>query len=77
MSPYANRNASHAIGTDLDVRVYDPNGNYVGGSYSWDNGFEVVEFDPTKTGYYRVAINRYANRDTSSKLNIGLAITNY
>ena len=69
---YSHRNDAHPIGMDLDMRVYDPNGNYVAGSYSWDNPYEWVEFDPAVTGVYRVAINRYANRDTSSKLHMGL-----
>ncbi|MEM9456943.1 MAG: S8 family serine peptidase [Myxococcota bacterium] len=71
---YDHRADPHAIGTDLDLCVYDPNGVQVGCSSSWDNPFELVEFDPVISGNYRVRINRYANRDTASKLHMGVSI---
>ena len=71
---YNNRNDAHPIGMDLDVRIYDPNGKWVGGSYSWDNPFEDITFDPKVSGTYRIAINRYANRDTSSKFHMGVSV---
>ncbi|WP_062065622.1 S8 family serine peptidase [Cellvibrio sp. OA-2007] len=73
---YDHRNNAHAIGMDLDMRVYAPNGSFVGGSYSWDNSFEYVNFTPSQSGYYTVKINRFANRDTGSALRMGL-YTNY
>lgn len=73
---YDHRNNAHAIGMDLDMKVYAPNGSFVGGSYSWDNSFEYVNFTPSQSGYYTVKISRYANRDTSSALRMGL-YTNY
>lgn len=74
---YDHRNNAHAIGTDLDLRVYAPNGSLVGGSYSWDNSFEYVNFTPSQSGYYTVKINRYANRDTGSALRMGLYVNYY
>ncbi len=74
---YNNRNNAHPIGMDLDLRVYDPNGNYVGGSFSWDDPFESVNFTPTVSGYYTFKINRYANRDTNSALRMGLYVNYY
>jgi hypothetical protein len=74
---YDHRLASHPIGMDLDLRVYNPYGNYVGGSYSWDNSFEKVNFKPTVTGYYTFKINRYANRDTGSSLRLGMYVNYY
>ena len=71
---YAHRTDAHAIGMDLDLRVYDPSGALVGSSLSWDNNFESVEFEPTTTGTYTFKINRYANRDTSNKLRMGLVV---
>ena len=74
---YANRNSAHPIGQDFDVRVYAPNGSYVGGSFSWDNPYESVNFSPTQSGYYTVKINRYANRDTDMNLRLGLYVNYY
>jgi hypothetical protein len=71
---YDHRNNAHPIGMDLDLRVYDPYGQYVGGSFSWDNPYEDVEFTPTVSGYYTFKINRYANRDASNKLRMGLYV---
>ncbi|MCP4345629.1 MAG: S8 family peptidase [Desulfobacterales bacterium] len=65
------------MGMDLDMKVYDPNGNVVGESNSSHNPYEVVNFTPTTEGYYRIQINRYANLDTSSKLHIGLVVNPY
>lgn len=71
---YDHRADPHTIGTDLDLCVFDPNGALMGCSSSWDNPFELVEFDPVVSGSYRVRINRYANRDTASKLHMGISI---
>jgi hypothetical protein len=71
---YAHRTDAHPIGIDLDLRIYDPNGALVGTSASWDNNFESVEFNPTVTGTYTFKINRYANRDSSNKLRMGLVL---
>lgn len=74
---YNNRNNANSIGMDLDLKVYDPNGAYVGGSYSWDNSFEKVNFIPSVSGYYKFKIKRYSNRDTSSNLRMGLYVNYY
>lgn len=75
---YDHRADAHPIGMDLDMTVYAPNGSVVAGSYSWDNAFEVVRFNTgAAAGTYRIAISRYANRDASSKLNMGLMINWY
>jgi hypothetical protein len=71
---YDHRNDAHPIGMDLDLRVYNPYGQYIGGSFSWDNSFEEIEFTPTVSGYYTFKINRYANRDTSNNLRMGLYV---
>ena len=68
------RNDPHPIGQDFDLYVSDPWGNEIASSTSWDNPFEVVEFDPDKTGYYTISINRYSNRDRNNSLRVGLAV---
>ncbi len=71
---YDHRNDAHSLGMDIDLCVFDPNDALVGCSSSWDNPYEMVSFDPKVTGTYRVRISRYANRDTASKLHMGLSI---
>lgn len=71
---YDNQANAHPIGMDLDMCVFDPNGGLVGCSASWDNPYELVSFDPTVTGTYRVRVNRFANRDAASKLHMGMSI---
>jgi hypothetical protein len=65
---------THPIGMDLDFSVYDPNGAYVGGSGSYDNSYEIAQFDPLITGTYKFVIKRYANRDTASDVRLGLVV---
>ncbi len=72
---YSHRTDAHPIGMDMDISVYSPSGSYVAGSFSWDNPYEMVNFDPTVSGTYVVKIRRYANRDTSSKFHAGLSIS--
>ncbi len=74
---YDHRADAHPIGQDLDIAIYSPTGAYVGGSASWDNPFEVVNFTPTTTGNYKVRISRFANRDTSADFRLGLKINLY
>ena len=69
---YAHKTAAYPIGVDLDMCVYDPNGSLVGCSSSRFNNYEVVTFDPSVTGVYRIRVSKYALRDTQSKLYIGL-----
>jgi hypothetical protein len=45
---------------DLDITVYDPNNNIVGGSYKWADSKEVVQFTANVAGNYRVRIHRYS-----------------
>lgn len=74
---YDHRADAHPIGLDLDLKVYDPNGNYLGGSFSWDNPFEDVSFTPTVSGHYTFKIHRYATRDASLKLRMGMYVNYY
>jgi hypothetical protein len=74
---YAHRSYAFPMGMDLDLTVYNPYGNWVGGSYSWDNPYERVNFTPTVSGYYTFKIKRKANRDTRSALLMGLYVNYY
>lgn len=74
---YAHRTDSHPIGKDFDMSVYDPNGNYVCGSSSWDNPYEICNFTASTSGQYLIRINRYANRDTSSNMSLAITVNRY
>ncbi len=71
----AHRTDTHAIGKDYDLRVYDPNGNYVGGSTSSNDSCEVVDFHTDISGNYKFIINEYADRDTSTSMYLGLSVS--
>jgi serine protease AprX len=51
---------SSVLDADLDLWVYDPDGQLVAWSSSWDGNYEFVEFTPSKPGTYRIRIRRYA-----------------
>ncbi len=74
---FEHRNDNYPVGMDLGLFVYDPNWNLVGSSDSPDNPYEVVDFTPVTEGYYTIAISRWGNYDTSSKLHIGLVVNPY
>lgn len=44
------------LATDLHLGVRAPNGDFVGWSASWDNNYEIVEFEATQTGLYQVMV---------------------
>lgn len=71
---YDHQNDADAIGVDFDLKIYDPSGKLIRSSASFDDPFEFISFDPTVTGQYRIAIVRYANRDTASKIELGMVV---
>ena len=44
------------LDADLDLSVKDPSGTLVASSSSWDNSFEIIEFEATTTGLYEFTI---------------------
>jgi hypothetical protein len=43
---------------DIDLWIYDPNGNVVTYSASYDNTYEIVQFRPSVTGTYKIYIRK-------------------
>ena len=58
---------------DLDLYVYDPNGNYVTGSTEWDRSWEWLTFDPSTSGTYEIKVSNYRWDSSDSSRWMGLA----
>lgn len=58
---------------DLDIRLNDPNGDYVGSSYEWDSTFEWIETSFPTDGTYTLDVNKYSWENSSSSKYIGIA----
>lgn len=56
---------------DLDLYVYDPNGNLVGSSITTKSNFEIVQFKPTISGTYTIRIRAIGCED---KQHVGIAV---
>jgi hypothetical protein len=48
---------------DLDLKVYDSRGNLVGYSGSWDNSYEIAEFQANRGETYTIKIRRWSGTD--------------
>ena len=48
---------------DLDLQVFDSRGNQVGYSGSWDNSYEIAEFDGQPGETYTIKIRRWSGTD--------------
>lgn len=49
-----------ALEQDLDLKVYDSNGSLVAQSQSWDNSYEIAEFDARRGEEYTIRIRRWS-----------------
>ncbi|MGH9891693.1 MAG: S8/S53 family peptidase, partial [bacterium] len=54
---------SSRLTVDLDLKVFDQSGNQVGYAGSWDNSFEIVEFEGSPGGVYEIRIRRWSGTD--------------
>jgi len=52
--------SSSLLDADLDLWVYDPDGNLTAWSTTWDNSWEFVELVPAKTGVYTIKVRGYS-----------------
>jgi hypothetical protein len=51
---------SSVLDADLDLWLYDPDGNLVRTSSTWDSSYEFIEFTPTKMGEYEIKVRGYS-----------------
>jgi len=63
---WANRSAARPLGTDYNVSVFGPSGQYLGGSYDWADPLEVFDFPLVGAGTYRVEVTNQWERDSTS-----------
>jgi hypothetical protein len=49
---------------DLDLQIFDSRGNQVGYSGSWDNSYEIAEFDGNPGETYTIKIRRWSGSDS-------------
>ena len=49
---------------DLDLQIFDSRGNQVGYSGSWDNSYEIAEFDGEPGQTYTIKIRRWSGTDS-------------
>lgn len=56
---------------DLDLYVYDPNGNLIGCSILSNSNFEIVQFVPQTTGTYTISVSATSCND---KEHVGIAV---
>jgi hypothetical protein len=54
---------SSQLTVDLDLKVFDQNGNQVGYAGSWDNSYEIAEFDAIPGQIYDIRIRRWSGTD--------------
>ncbi len=63
---------------DLDITIYDENGRWVGGGYSWSNSAESVDIEVPSSGVYQVKVRAYRGRaesDTWAQVDVDPNIT--
>lgn len=53
------------LGMDLDLRVYDSTGAQVAYSVSWDNSYEIVDFDGKPGETYTIRVHRWSAKPNS------------
>jgi hypothetical protein len=65
---------STVLNADLDISVVQgynvTTGPYMGGSLSFNNNYEIVEFTPPATGWYTIRINDYRFNGLSERVGI-------
>jgi Subtilase family len=54
---------SSQLKVDLDLKIFDKNGTQVGYSGSWDNSYEIAEFDAVPGETYEIRIRRWSGTD--------------
>lgn len=70
----ANATMPQPLGANYDVRLFDPNGAYIGCGCSLTDQYEVINFNPAVTGAYKIQFRRLDNADTDGKSDVSWAL---
>jgi len=70
----ANSTMPQPLGANYDVRLFDPNGTYIGCGCSLTNQYEVINFNPSVTGAYKIQFRRLENGDKDGKSDVSWAL---
>lgn len=62
-----------SLDTDLDVTIYSPSNLYVSSSLSFDNNYELIDFNASEAGTYSIKIYK-SIRTTESDNHLGIAV---
>lgn len=69
-----NLGSAQPMGANYDFMVFNPNGSYMGGGWQYHNPYDILEFDPNVSGFYKIRIRRTSNDDNSAKFHLGYAV---
>lgn len=69
----ASNNLTQEPFSNLNLKVYAPDGTLMGSSTTLYSNYEIVQFDPTQTGYYRIVISK-SGTNSSTKEFVGIAV---
>lgn len=68
---------NHEPDTNLDLCLFDDNGNLVAESTSYDNTYEIIDFVPTETmASAEVRVRRYRSDSDSIKMALSVGEVN-
>lgn len=64
------------LDTDLDLRILDPNDQFLYGvnSFSYDNNYEMVQFLASEIGEYKIVIHKTSADENSNYLGVGVLL---
>lgn len=71
---FANATDAQPLGSNYDIRVFDPNGAYVGCGCSATDQYEELSFDPVVSGNYKIEFRRLNNPDSDAKTDVSWSL---
>jgi len=76
VTPYPGANVTERELSDLDMEIYDPDGNLVCYSMSANNNMEIVEFTPTVSGNYMIRVDAYTLINSTEQISLAWSRAN-